>query len=215
MAQIGVSGVYVDVSTIRKFVGRVRWRWVLPITMVGITSMLLVWSGIQQMAPSPVACGDCGDMRPPAMVVALSLNGPALYFGQLEEIPPVHVFGIEIYDVGALLPIFAFWFLVGLTIDRGSKGETLLKSRWLRSRFSLLGLLSCLVMGWWFTSKIDQWAFDPRIAIHMLGLIGLWTADLSKVVQLPWCLFGIIYFTRTLWRLYRSPTTNRRLTVTN
>ena len=206
----------VDVSTIRKYAERIRWCWVLPVTMVAVTGILLVLAAFEYAAPNPMGgCDACGDMQPPAMIVAMFMNGPAFLIGEGELLPVVHLFGEDIYGLGRLLPAFAFWSLVGLAIDRGMKGKTVLRSRWLRSRLSLLGLLSCLVLAWWFISSIGQWAFDPRIAIHMLGLIGLWVADLSKVVELPWCLLGIVYFSRKLWRMYRSRPAGGQLTVAN
>lgn len=116
--QISVRG-YVK-TTIKK---ASRWALWLPILSAVVTTLLLVLAPLQDEAFYHANSGSRGYVAyhyAPAWTIATTANGPFFLLGGLFGV----VFGQSFEPFGRVLAVVVFWFFVGWTIDRRSRGGT-------------------------------------------------------------------------------------------
>ena len=94
---------------------KLHWRALLPVLMLGLSTVLMVLAEKQQ----PMLRGMGTGWEVPARVVNALLNGPGFYLGRLIPIPIPDTLNRNLnYDADRLPGIGVFWFLIGLSIDR-------------------------------------------------------------------------------------------------
>jgi hypothetical protein len=206
------------VSTIRKFTEQVRWRWVLPLLMVGITSILMIVARREFFQPHGYwfhyhGAGMVTNVFPPAYLLAIVLNGPAMFpFLQIHS----ELLNIREIDLTCLPAVAVFWFLFGWGLDRRLAKCPPLSPKWIRATLSgsafLLVLLFVLVLG-------NHLWFQGRFALNSYSRHGLWASGLDGFIYMPWLLTLLVYFGHKLWTTvfrYDSLTiTVSRLTTDN
>jgi hypothetical protein len=99
-----------------------RWGALLPGLMSLLSASLMIVARNQQ----PMLRGMGMGWEVPARVVNSLINGPGFWIGRLVPIPiPYAVNGFLSFDGDRIPGIAAFWFLVGLSIDRRRNKQAL------------------------------------------------------------------------------------------
>lgn len=102
-------------QTAFRAIARVRWRILLPVLMLALSSFLMVLEKIRQ----PMIAGWGTGWEAPARVVNSLINGPGFYLSAHVPLPiPDTLLRSLNYDADRLLGIGFFWFLIGLSVDR-------------------------------------------------------------------------------------------------
>ncbi len=101
---------------------RVRWRVVLPVVMLIVSTLLMLLAQKQQPMLWKMGTG----WEVPARIINCIINGPGFYLTALVPVPMPSGLGSHLdYDGTRLLGIVLFWFLIGLSIDRRGTGRHL------------------------------------------------------------------------------------------
>jgi hypothetical protein len=109
-------------NSIPEVIATLRWRFLLPILMVALSASLMVLAEKQQ----PTLRGMGTGWEVPARVINSFVNGPGFYLGVLIPTPiPESLDRSLNYDANRLVGIAAFWFLVGLSIERRRNKQAL------------------------------------------------------------------------------------------
>ncbi len=210
-----MCGVYETVSAIRRLAEEVRWRWFLPIGMVGITFALVTDTVVKYLGlDSPIRRYDMpGDMEPFSLLLAKALNGPAF--------PSFLIRGGHVETVLGKLTwipvVFGFWFVVGLALESKLKHPR----QWLirRPRTRVIVFLFLLsICGWLLYREVWllRFVYRPSEMRLLFPRLRWWTPGLSIIPQSIWCLIGIAYFSTKLWNTLASrqqlTTIDQRLT---
>lgn len=188
-------GVYVDVSTLRKFAEHVRWRWVLPVIMLAITTILLLIAGDQNSKPNPSWRYDMvSDMYPPALVIARLVNGPGLgpsLFGT-----QVRLYALHLQSPFSLVFVAIFWFFAGAALEKKLRRQRLIRSPRLRLSLCVLGLLwSGYIFCWtWIAVRWTHYELGWTFWKREFQFDGLWTPGINRILVLLWALGFIFYF---------------------
>jgi hypothetical protein len=100
----------------------VRWRILLPALFAVVSVSLMVLTARQ----APMLRGAGTGWEVPARVINALINGLGFGLGALFSLPIPHELDESLgYDGSRLFGIVAFWFLIGLTIDRRRDGRSL------------------------------------------------------------------------------------------
>jgi hypothetical protein len=120
-----------------------RWSFLLPILMVALSASLMVLAEKQQ----PTLRGMGTGWEVPARVINALVNGPSFYLSaRLPTRIPNSLNRSLNYEANRLLGIAAFWFLVGLSIERRKNKQALGQHHPILA--GVLFTLAALVCGW-------------------------------------------------------------------
>jgi len=196
-----------NATNIRGYVQRVRWRWVLPVVMVGTTAMLLVLAGYELSERNSSDRYDLVyGMNPPAVIIARAINGPGYSPSTSLGDVPFHRF--QVLEPSRLLPVLVFWSIVGLALEKRLQHQFLAKRRWHRFAISLIGLSGSVCILW--TSFNDVrffYQFYGKLEYFLLEVrqIGLWAHGLNALLVLLWATGFTAYFSWKLLTLRGTP----------
>ncbi len=197
-------GVYVDVSTIRKFAAQVRWYRVLPLAMVLITAALLVIADGELSRPNPTwrVHNDMKDhMNPPAITIARIINGPGYGFSGPIPGGALHGYSIRLFWV------LVFWTFVGLALERRLQCRYVIQRNWVRLLLCLTGLLCSGYILWldgwnyWLSELAITQSLGREHLFWPIKTFGVWAPVFDRLITLLWTLGFLMYFASKLWAM--------------
>ena len=162
----------VSTETASRRFTRVRWRILLPILMLVLSSFLMVVARKQQPMLRKMGTG----WEVPARVINALVNGPGFYVSTLigilipVQLPiPGSLNKNLSYDAERLWGILVFWFFIGLAIDRRTSKQSLDQQYPIRAGVLFtFGALVCGVTGvgritYTFVMPVQRGGFSPSI----------------------------------------------------
>jgi hypothetical protein len=131
----------------------------------------------------------------PARVVNSLINGPGFWVGRLIPIPiPYAVNGFLSFDGDRILGIAAFWFLIGLSIDRRRSQRFLDQQHPVLT--GTLFIFAALVLGSFGVAGDIILFRDPKLEWRILTNYPLRTWDTMNFGLFVWCVILSLYFAR-------------------
>jgi hypothetical protein len=129
----------------------------------------------------------------PARVINSLINGPGFYVGGLIRVPISYHYGWLNYDGDRIVGIVLFWFLIGLSIDRRTKKQTLDQRHPIRA--GVLFAFAALVCGF-FGTGFGVVAFRDPTFWHLLAKYPLQTPNTMLLGLVVWLLVFCLYFAK-------------------
>ncbi len=170
---------------------RKRWRVLLPVLMSLLSALLMVVAKKQQPMLWRMGTG----WEVPARVVNSLINGPGFWLGGLIPLPiPYAVNGFLSFDGDRILGIAAFWFLIGLSIDRRRSLQSLDQQHPVLA--GVLFILAALVFGFFGVAGDVMLFRDPKLEWRILSSYPLRTWDAMHFGMFVWCVILSLYFAR-------------------
>lgn len=175
-----------------------RWAYSLPLFAVIVTSLLLVYAPTQDEAFYRANPGSRGYMAihcAPAWTLAALINGPAFLLGSVVRLPLREPFD----GLGRLIAVAAFWFCVGVVLDRRNRGTATplitATSLNLVVQLSLLGI-SALLLVVFVGFCIDMLSWNFTHLRDSLRLFGLRSPVFVATGTTIWLIVSTVYFGR-------------------
>ena len=175
----------------RSTLGRVPWRFVLPVVTTAATAVLLYLNGLWM-----IGAGYWDDLPvTTAWGLARALNGPAYFLFLPLPIPAVHIFGVTSWESNVLPRVALFWAFLGWLAERRLRGirAPLVRLRWLRGTLYAMGLGLALLFflygsilevhrDWLVWLRLQELLNSPKR--HLLG---------REVIEIGGALWGAVY----------------------
>lgn len=178
----------------------------LPVIMVLVTTVLAVithWQWYQPSNPFLRFEGTQRSARPPAHLLAVILNGPAM--SSFVEIRRPALWFRDI-DLECLPAVAVMWFLIGWAFERRLRRLPSLGPKWIRRlAFGFAGL-TFLLMCLFFCSFV--W-ISGRLVFRDYRQYGLWASGFDFFVFFLWNAAITIYFGRKFWATFGSNAPDR------
>jgi hypothetical protein len=178
----------------------VRWKLVLPIVMVFLSTFLMLITHQQQLAHRGMGTG----LNVPARTINFMINGPGFWFFPRMGLPD-EVDRALANDGGRLFGVTVIWVLIGLGLDHRRENRDLSRQRpWLA--LALFGIAAIIfaafagLFGVWFYRSYE-WELPWRYVLWQYA-----TATFGFAI---WSLVLFAYFARRSFaackNLRRSP----------
>lgn len=169
---------------------RVRWRVVLPIVMLIVSTVLMLLAKKQQPMLRKMGTG----WEVPARILNCAINGPGFGFSAFIPAPmPRSMNSYLDYDGGRLLGIVLFWFLIGWSLDRRGTGQSLGQKHPIPAGILFtLGALACRVFG----IGLGVVEFRDPVFWRLVATFPLRSSESMTLVLVLWSLALCGYFCR-------------------
>ena len=176
---------------------QIRWIWVLPISMVGLTALLILlnarqeaefWAAHRGFTDTP------WEIQQPARLFAILLTGPGFLLSFW--MPGIYVSG-KYYEVGRLLGVAFFWAGIGWLLDRRLRGlrTPVIPPRWIRALLYSGLLTFSITVIWALLSGLQSQEMLPAPLLwRILEVFGLRASVLNQYADLCWAVVGVVYF---------------------
>ncbi len=174
---------------------RVRWRVVLPLVMLTVSTLLMLIAVKQQPMLWKAGTG----WEVPARVLNFIVNGPGFY--PFVPVPiPRSVNSHLNYDGARLLGIVVFWFLIGWSLDRRRTGQSLGQNHpILAGILFIFGAIACGVCG--FGLAVAE--FGDASFWMIIARFPLWSSGSVTLAFVIWLIALCAYFCRRVFILAR------------
>jgi hypothetical protein len=169
---------------------RARWRVLLPIPMLLLSALLMVLARREGPMLSRMGTG----WEVPARVLNFLINGPGFVLSRFLPIPMPEALNRSLsYDADRLPGVVAFWFLVGLSIDRRRNKQSIDSEHPVYA--GVLFTLPALALGFFGIAGIIFLFRDPILRKTPIEFPLRTWHTISLGLQL-WCVGLSAYFTR-------------------
>jgi hypothetical protein len=184
-----------SMETASRVAAAARWRILLPASMSVLAVLLMVLAKRQEPMIWKMGSG----WEVPARVINSLINGPGFYLTAHVPLPIPGVLDSKInYDGGRLLGIIAFWFLIGLSIDRRGSNQAIDRQHPICAGVMFTsGALFCGLLGGglaWviiLNHGLPRWVLWEILVEHPLR-----TSATVEIGLAVWLLFFSIYFAK-------------------